>query len=795
MGEQISTSNEQLIRENEELRARLADAETQLAEAQEVIRAIQSGDVDAVVVSGPQGEQVFTLRGAEYAYRALVEAMNEGAATLGLDGTVLYCNQRLSGLLGIPLEQMIGNPVAKLFAAEATLVFEALFSQALAGEPGTAELDFRNSRGHRIPTHVSLREMKSLDPSALCMVVTDLTERKQRDELIASGRMAASILESAAEAIAVCDHTGRIIRVNQALIDLCGSNPLFQNFDAALPLELEKGTASSRPFSILEALGGETLRAREISFVPESGCPVFLLLTAAPIKSTSGTIGCVLTMTDITERKRAEIALRESQRDFASLANLVPQFVWMCTPDGLCFYFNQRWVDYTGLSLEESYGIGWTIPFHPDDKQAAWDAWNLAFRTGGQYRIESRLRAADGSYRWFLMRGEALRNSDGEVSRWFGTCTDIEELKQAEQALLAERQLLDTVVGRMPAAVLLAEGDDLRIRLVNPAYQVFAPGKEMAGKTLEEVWPEIGPEVPRVWRHVLATGEPYSVVDQPFAIRRSPDAPLEQTYFSWSIFRVRLPGSDRWALLNTALETTERKRSQEALIRSEKLASVGRMASTIAHEINNPLETIGNVVYLAMIDPEIPPAAKSYLEIAVQELERVTHIARQTLAFHREGSTPALIDLRESIDSIVKLFTGRLESRGVAVERHYAEVGHIKAFRGDIQQVVSNLLSNSMDATSEHGSIKLRLSRTRNGSCDRVRFTIADTGCGIPSEILARVFEPFFTTKEMHGTGLGLWVTRQIVEKHGGAIRVRSKLGKGTAFSIVFPLATSARAE
>jgi PAS domain S-box-containing protein len=793
MGEQISASNELLIRENEELRARLVETENQLAEAQELIRAIQSGDVDAVVVSGPQGEQVFTLRGAEYAYRALVEAMNEGAATLGLDGTVLYCNQRLSGLLGIPLEQMIGNPVAKLFAAEATLVFEALFSQALAGEPCTAELDFRSSQGSRIPVYVSLREMKSVDPSALCMVVTDLTERKQRDELIASGRLAASILESAAEAIAVCDHTGRIIRVNQALIELCGSNPLFQNFDAALPLELELGTAPSRPFSILEALGGETLRAQEITFVRKNRRPVFLLLTAAPIKSTSGTIGCVLTMTDITERKRSEIALQESQWEFAALANLVPQFVWMCTPDGLCFYFNQRWVDYTGLSLEESYGIAWTVPFHPDDKQAAWDAWNLAFRTGGQYRIESRLRAADGSYRWFLMRGEPQRNSDGEVSRWFGTCTDIEELKQAEQALLAERQLLETVVRRMPAAVLLAEDDDLRIRLVNPAYQDFAPGKEMAGKTLEEVWPEIGPDVPRLWRHVLATGEPHSVIDQPFDIRRSPDAPLEQTYFTWSIFRVRLPGSDRWALLNTALETTERKRSQEALIRSEKLASVGRMASTIAHEINNPLETIGNVVYLAMTDPGISLAAKSYLEVAVQELERVTHITRQSLAFHRETSTPTLIDLSGSIENILKLFANRLESRKVTVERDYAEVGRIRAFGGEIQQVISNLLSNSMDALASHGRIMFRLSSMNGGG--KIRFTIADTGSGIAPERLARVFEPFFTTKEMHGTGLGLWVTKQIVEKHGGTIRVRSKLGKGTVFSIVFPVATSAKAD
>lgn len=139
---------------------------------------------------------------------------------------------------------------------------------------------------------------------------------------------------------------------------------------------------------------------------------------------------------DISARKQVEQALREREAQLATLTDLVPQFVWMCTRDGSNVYFNQRWVDYTGLTREESYGEGWNTPFHPDDKQAAWDAWNRAVETGTQYRIESRLRAADGTYRWFLMRGEPLRDTAGAgVEKWFGTCTDIEDIKQAENAL------------------------------------------------------------------------------------------------------------------------------------------------------------------------------------------------------------------------------------------------------------------------------------------------------------------------------------------------------------------------
>jgi PAS domain S-box-containing protein len=171
---------------------------------------------------------------------------------------------------------------------------------------------------------------------------------------------------------------------------------------------------------------------------------------------------------DITARKQAEQQLRElnqeledrvhrrtaeleaaladrlrSEQRFVTLANFVPQLVWMSSPEGLNVYFNQRWVDYTGMTLEESYGKGWNTPFHPDDRQVALDAWNRATRTGETYRIESRLRAAGGSYRWFLMLGEALRDAHGNIVQWFGTCTDIADMKQAEDALRESQRGLE----------------------------------------------------------------------------------------------------------------------------------------------------------------------------------------------------------------------------------------------------------------------------------------------------------------------------------------------------------------
>lgn len=138
-------------------------------------------------------------------------------------------------------------------------------------------------------------------------------------------------------------------------------------------------------------------------------------------------------LAEIEERQRAEQARQESEQAFRTLAESVPQLVWICNPDGLNVYFNRRWVDYTGLTLEESYGNGWNTPFHPDDKQPAWNAWTRAVESGGTYRIECRLRRADGSYHWFLTKGVPMRDPTGRIVRWFGTCTDIDELKCAQE--------------------------------------------------------------------------------------------------------------------------------------------------------------------------------------------------------------------------------------------------------------------------------------------------------------------------------------------------------------------------
>jgi signal transduction histidine kinase len=297
------------------------------------------------------------------------------------------------------------------------------------------------------------------------------------------------------------------------------------------------------------------------------------------------------------------------------------------------------------MTLEESYGEGWNKPFHPEEQDAARLAWNGAVESGDMYQVESRLRAADGTYRWFLMRGEPFKGADGRTVNWFGTCTDIHELKLAEQALL----------------------------------------------------------------------------------------------------------------------------------RSEKLASAGRMAASVAHDINNPLEAITNLLYLARSSDELPEV-RAYIAEAEAELNRIVHITRQSLGFYRESTSPALASIRSVLESAIDLLKARITAKHAHIETRWRDDVQLSVVAGELLQVFANLLVNCLEAIPTGGVIKIRTSfafdEKSQTRCFRV--TIADNGRGILRRLRSKLFEPFFTTKDTTGTGLGLWVSKQILDNHHGTIQIRT---------------------
>ena len=239
-------------------------------------------------------------------------------------------------------------------------------------------------------------------------------------------------------------------------------------------------------------------------------------------------------------------------------------------------------------------------------------------------------------------------------------------------------------------------------------------------------------------------------------------------------------------------DNTARKQAEEALLRSELLASAGRLAASIAHEINNPLEAVMNTLYLARATPDVPASALEYLDIADGELMRIAHITRQTLGFYREFSAATSNSAAKLFDSVVNLLQAKIRSNSAHIDQQCDPSLHVMGVAGELRQVLANLLANSLDTIAPGGRIVLRAAVSIDplNASHRVRITIADAGCGMVPAITRRIFEPFFTTKGTVGTGLGLWVSKQLIEKNIGSIKVRSNPHgphQGTTFSILLP--------
>jgi signal transduction histidine kinase len=240
-------------------------------------------------------------------------------------------------------------------------------------------------------------------------------------------------------------------------------------------------------------------------------------------------------------------------------------------------------------------------------------------------------------------------------------------------------------------------------------------------------------------------------------------------------------------------DVTQRKRMEQSLVQAEKLSASGRMAASIAHEINNPLEAVLNLIYLARSNSSDGEVI-SYLNTAESELVRLSHIAKQTLGFYREQNSAAMVSLTELVGEVLKIYGSKLREAGVKVETRFASKREVVVRKGELMQVISNLVTNAIYAMKPGGTLRVT---TEEGMCDgreAIVLTIEDNGHGIPADNLQRVFEPFFTTRGSIGTGIGLWVAKQFIAGHSGTIEVESSteaVSHGTTFRISLPVENS----
>ncbi len=368
------------------------------------------------------------------------------------------------------------------------------------------------------------------------------------------------------------------------------------------------------------------------------------------------------------------------------------------------------------------------------------------------------------------------------------------EIRDALASLKDERETLQTVLENLPVGIVVAKSSGEIVLGNRRVEEIFrhpmlpSPDVESHGQ-----WVAYHPDGRRVLgrefplARAMQTGQP--VPPEEFLYGRGDGS---QAWVSLTAAPILNEGGTVTGGVVAISDIDGQKRSEAALIQSEKLAAVGRLAASISHEINNPLEAVTNLLFLARQSQNLPAEVRSYLDTADGELGRVSQIVSHTLRFHRQSTRPRAVSAQELLEPTLGLYSGRLANAGITLHVQHRGTSSVTCYEGEIRQTLNNLVGNAIEAMRTGGRLVIRTQDSSSWKTGEpgVRISIADTGYGMTPEVQKRVFEAFYTTKGINGTGLGLWISHGIVEKHRGMLHIRSSVkpeGSGTVFELFLP--------
>jgi PAS domain S-box-containing protein len=530
----------------------------------------------------------------------------------------------------------------------------------------------------------------------------------------------------------------------------------------------------------------------ELSLVVE-GVRRFFHATYEPARDSAGAItGLVSYVRDTTDERRTRDALREGEARFRTLADTMPHFAWMADANGWISWYNERWHEYTGLSLGECEGWGWTRVHHPDHVERVKHRIRHSWQTGEAWEDTFPLRARDGSYRWFLSRALPIRDADGRVERWFGTHTDVTDRLAAEAARSESEDRLRRITESGMVGVLYWE---LQGRVSYANRYVL----DLLGYTESDVdagrfdWRRI---TPPEW----ATADEAAIAE---LTSRGATTPFEKEFLTRDGRRVPVLLSaatyenDPERGITLVLDMTERRRAALELERLyEEAARAVRQREQVigfvSHDLRNPLSTIAMASSL-LLEPGVAADRKAVqADVIRRAVEQMSRLIQDLLDVARLGASQFRLDLASEqpialVHAALQLNTASAEAAGVRLLLEVQPaLPAVRADRQRVLQVFSNLIANAVEHTPRGGSAILRADLGH----DCVAFSVVDTGVGIPADEQAFVFDRFWQGRRGgRGSGLGLTICRGIVEAHGGHIRVESDVGRGTAFTFTLPTA------
>ena len=602
----------------------------------------------------------------------------------------------------------------------------------------------------------------------------------------------------------------RYVQINQRLTEICGisiADHIGRSVRETVPQVAEQVEKLIQTIvNTGEPITGVEVRGQRVD---KLNADHIWITNWHPSKNADGkVVGVNVVAEDITERKRAEgiiaasqKALRESDLRFRELADNISQFAWTADPAGGIYWYNKRWHDYTGTTLEEMQGWGWRKVHHPQHVDRVVERIRQCFESGTPWEDTFPLRSKDGTYRWFLSRALPIRNEAGEIVRWFGTNTDITEQIEAEKALrelndtLEQRVVLETrerlQIWNVSQDLLVVTDLDGKYLNVNPAWTAVLGWSEaeLLGKTSQWLLHPDDRAKTRAETEHLAAGN----ITQRFVTRiRHKDGSYR--WLSWKAVQ------DHARIYAMGRDVTELKDAEDKLRDARvELAQVARrsslaaMSGAIAHEIRQPLGAIVTNANAALrwLNRPAPDfdEVRDALKHIVTDGHRASEVIQSVRSMFSKGDhEESPLDTNELIRETIAIASGELDAAKVTIELELSEpLPLISAHRGQLQQVVLNIVTNAADSMRSIDD-RERLLRVRSRPFDSsgVALSVQDSGTGIAPENMDRIFDAFFSTKR-DGMGMGLAICRSIVEAHGGSLSVSAAVPHGSVFHIVLP--------
>lgn len=776
-----------------------------LSEADRLLLTIAANQA-AAVLQRQRVEQA--LRASEQRFRTFVDHAADAFFLFDDENIVLDVNRQACQSLGYTREELLGKTPVDFDPDVTPAILDEIKRKLDDGQPMAFESRHRRKDGTVFL--VEVRGQAFLESGRRFRVASarDITERKLAEEALReSEERFRGTFENAAVGIAHCDPSGHYLRVNQKYCDI-----LRYSREELLGMSFQQVTLRDHLDASLDKFT-QLVQGKILSYsdekrnVRKNGELVWTDVTVSLQRDTKGNpVHTIAFLQDLSERKRLEDALRESEHRWRSLTEALPQLVWTAMPDGACDYFSTQWTQYTGVPTSELLGWQWMETLHPDDREPTRQFWMDSVAGRHDYDVEYRVRRFDGEYRWFKTRGVPIRDSDGYIFKWFGTCTDITMSKQLEDELRQANERLDLAVRGSDIALWennMPDGDFQRGRryYVNAWEQLGYQRSEIPPDeppiSGDRVHPDERPAVQEAIRKYLA-GET-DKFELEHRLRHKDGS------YHWVLTRgvaVRDAAGKPIRFVGSAVNITDRKRLEEELRSAKEAAESANRAkdeflANVSHEIRTPMNAIMGLTAL-VLGTDLDEGQRQSLATVKSAANNLLGIINDLLDFSKIEAGKLELSLgefwlRATLGDTMRALAVRAHQKGLElVSNVYSDVPDaLIGDAGRLRQVLLNLIGNAIKFT-EKGEVVVQVRAISDAvpANDEVLllFMVRDTGIGIPREKQAAIFRAFeqedsSTTRKYGGTGLGLTISAQLAALMDGKIDVESEPGRGSTFS------------